>query len=398
VEIVERKGTGHPDSICDALAEAASLALCRLYRERFGMILHHNVDKVLLWGGEAQPAWGGGRVIQPIEIFIAGRATRRFQGVDIPVEESIAAACRAWLRGHLANLDAERHVKLHILLRPSLAELANLFPKSRAAGSILANDTSCGVGYAPLSPLERAVHGVERYLTEPSMKAAHPELGEDIKVMGVACRGETRLTVAIAFVGAYVANADDYFAKKADIRDLLAAAVAGGALGQRASVELNTADVAPDSLYVTVTGLSAEAGDDGEAGRGNRSNGLITPYRPMTMESIAGKNPVNHVGKLYNLAAGLIADDLVREIDEVEAAECYLVSQIGRPIDEPQIVEVRLGLASGGSLAALRPRVRDIVAANLGRLDRFAGELLDGRLGFDRWPLRRPAAGMAGGA
>jgi len=79
VEIVERKGTGHPVSICDAIAETASLALCRLYRERFGQILHHNVDKVLLWGGEAQSAFRGGRIIKPIEIFIAGRATRRFK-------------------------------------------------------------------------------------------------------------------------------------------------------------------------------------------------------------------------------------------------------------------------------------------------------------------------------
>ena len=119
VEIVERKGLGHPDSICDALAETTSLALCRLYRERFGIIFHPNVDKVLLWGGEAQPAFGSGRVIQPIEIFIAGRATRRFGGIDLPVEECIVDACRRWLRHHLRNLDADRDVKLHVLLRPS---------------------------------------------------------------------------------------------------------------------------------------------------------------------------------------------------------------------------------------------------------------------------------------
>ncbi|HSJ96111.1 MAG TPA: methionine adenosyltransferase, partial [Myxococcota bacterium] len=62
VEVVERKGLGHPDSICDALAEAFSLALSRFYREHFGRILHHNVDKVLLVGGRAEPAFGGGAV------------------------------------------------------------------------------------------------------------------------------------------------------------------------------------------------------------------------------------------------------------------------------------------------------------------------------------------------
>ncbi len=391
VEIVERKGLGHPDSICDALAETASLALCRLYRERFGVILHHNVDKVLLWGGEAQPAFGGGRLIQPIEIFIAGRAARRFGGIDLPVEESIAGACRGWLRDHLANLDAERDVKLHILLRPSSPQLVTLFPGQRQRGSILANDTSCGAGYAPLSPLERAVLAVERHLNGPAMKAPHPELGDDIKVMAVRTDGATRLTVAAAFVAAHVADAADYLAKKAGIRDT-AASVASAILGQAVSVEVNTADVPPDSLYLTVTGLSAESGDDGEAGRGNRANGLITPYRPMTMESLAGKNPVNHVGKLYNLAAALIADELVRRIDGIEAAEVYLASQIGRPIDEPQIVDVRLRPAAGALVSDLRPRITGIVVANLGRLDGFADDLLDGRLGFDRWPLRQPGS------
>jgi S-adenosylmethionine synthetase len=167
VEIVERKGTGHPDSICDALAETASLALCRLYRERFGVILHHNIDKALLLGGAAQPGFGGGRVTKPIEIFLAGRATRRFKGVVLPVEDIVEQACRAWLRDHLKALDADRHVKLHILLRPTSEALEKLFPSAPGAAAILANDTSCGVGYAPLSPLERAVYAVERHLNAP---------------------------------------------------------------------------------------------------------------------------------------------------------------------------------------------------------------------------------------
>jgi S-adenosylmethionine synthetase len=290
VEIVERKGTGHPDSICDALAETASLALCRLYRERFGVILHHNVDKALLLGGRAEPDFGGGRVIRPIEIFLAGRATRHFEGVALPVEDSVEEACRAWLRDHLTALDADRHIKLHIRLRPASEELVSLFPSRLGTDPILANDTSCGVGFAPLTPLERAVYAVERGLNGRTMKAAHPEIGEDIKVMGVRTDRDARFTVALAFVGAHLGNARDYLLKKSSICEA-ARTVAGVAFGAEASLELNTADLPPDCLYLTVTGTSAEAGDDGQAGRGNRANGLITPYRPMTMESLAGKNP-----------------------------------------------------------------------------------------------------------
>jgi S-adenosylmethionine synthetase len=390
VEIVERKGMGHPDSICDALAETASLALCRLYRERFGVILHHNVDKALLVGGQAQPDFGGGRVTRPIEIFLAGRATRHFKGVALPVEECIEEACRTWLREHLAALDVDRHVKLHILLRPTSETLGTLFPSEPGSrGAILANDTSCGVGYAPLTPLEGAVYAVERQLNGRAMKALHREIGEDIKVMGVRSDRGARFTVALAFVGAHLANARDYLLQKSTLCEA-ARAIAGAAFEGEATVEINTADLPPDRLYLTVTGTSAEAGDDGQAGRGNRVNGLITPHRPMTMESLAGKNPINHVGKLYNLAAALIADELVRDIDAIEAAECYLVSRIGCPIGEPQIIDLRLRLASGASAGDVCPLVREIVIAQLDRLDRLADDLLDGRLGFDRWPLRTP--------
>jgi S-adenosylmethionine synthetase len=386
-EIVERKGTGHPDAICDALAEAASQALCRLYRENVGMILHHNVDKVLLRGGEARPAFGGGNVVEPIEIFLAGRATRRFRGIELPVEPLVEQACRSWLHNHLRYLDADAHVRLHILLRPTSHALIELFQERQGAGTALANDTSYGVGYAPLSPLESTVYAVERHLNGRSPKGVHPEIGEDVKVMGVRRDEASRLTVALAFVDGQINNAGDYLAKKARLRDELTQ-FASERLGAEVSVDINTADAPPDALYLTVTGTSAEAGDDGEAGRGNRTNGLITPYRPMTMECVAGKNPVSHVGKLYNLAAGLIADDITRAIDEVAAAECYLVSQIGHPIDRPQLLELRIKPARGASVARLRPRIEEIAAAQLRRLGHLADDLLEGRIGFDRWPLR----------
>src|SRR5579883_2619317 len=100
-EIVERKGRGHPDSICDALAEELSLGLSRFYRERFGVILHHNVDKVLLWGGQARSAFGGGEVVRPMEIYLSGRATFEHGGVKVPVEALAVEGSRAWLARNL---------------------------------------------------------------------------------------------------------------------------------------------------------------------------------------------------------------------------------------------------------------------------------------------------------
>ncbi|MGE5128933.1 MAG: methionine adenosyltransferase [Sphingomonadaceae bacterium] len=375
LEIVERKGLGHPDTVCDALAENLSQALSRFYLERCGAILHHNVDKALLCGGAARPAFGGGEVVAPIDIYLAGRATAEFESVTVPVEELAIEESRRWLRANLRHLDPERHVRIHPRIRPTSPDLAALFLRRRAAGAPLANDTSIGVGYAPLDDLETAVLAVERRLNSFEVKAAHPEIGEDIKVMGTRSERELSLTVACALVGRHVASLEDYRAKKARVRELAAAAA-----GARAAVEVNTADGdTADSVYLTATGLSAESGDDGQVGRGNRVNGLIAPYRPMSLEAAAGKNPVTHVGKLYNLLANRVAHALVAEVASVREVYCYLVSRIGHPITEPQVMDLKLRLDDPESLPALAPRVADIARTELDGVTTLWRELIEGR-------------------
>jgi S-adenosylmethionine synthetase len=363
VEIVERKGVGHPDTICDALAESLSVALSRFYLERFGTILHHNVDKALLWGGAARPRFGGGEVLQPIELYLAGRATAAVGDVRVPVEELVVETTRDWLKRHLRHLDPARDVRIHALVRPTSTDLAGLYERRR--GTPLANDTSFGVGYAPLDRLERVVLAVEHALNAPETKAKHPELGEDVKVMGVRTGEQIALTVACALVSRHVADLDDYRQKKAAIAPLaIAAARAAG--GGEVEVAINAADGDTESsVYLTVTGVSAEAGDDGQVGRGNRLNGLITPFRPMSLEAVAGKNPVTHVGKLYNIAANRIARATVAEVPGVIEAYCVLLGRIGTPIDEPQVADVKLRLEDPAALEAVQPRAHALVEDHL---------------------------------
>jgi S-adenosylmethionine synthetase len=379
VEIVERKGTGHPDSICDALAEELSIALSKFYLERCGLILHHNVDKGLLWGGAARAGFGGGEVLQPIELFLAGRATREFRGIQAPLEEIAVESTRRWLKHNLRALDAERHVRIHCLLRPSSAALADLFLRQRESGVVLANDTSCGVGYAPLDVLENMVLRVERHLNSAAARSACPAIGEDIKVMGVRTGETFQLTIACAFIAAEVRDMAAYQARKAQVRAL---ALDAARTISRAPVDItiNAADGdTEDSVYLTVTGTSAEAGDDGEVGRGNRVNGLITPCRPMSMEAAAGKNPVSHVGKLYHLVAGRIAHQLVAEIAEVTEAQCMLVSAIGHPVDQPQIAEVKVRLMEARALGAVELRVAAVVRDNLAGINSLWREVVAGK-------------------
>jgi S-adenosylmethionine synthetase len=380
LEVVERKGRGHPDTICDGLAEQLSISLSRFYVERCGAVLHHNVDKVLLRAGSAQPAFGGGDVIAPMEVYLAGRATHEFRGTKVPVEELAVEGSRSWFLRNFHALDPDRGVAFHCLTRPGSADLVELFLRSHREGRWLANDTSIGAGFAPMSDLERVVLAVESRLNAPELKAACPEVGEDIKVMGIRRGRRIRLTVSCAFVGRALANAADYLEKRERARRI-ALEAAMGATGMEVSVEINTADdPARENLFLTVTGTSAESGDDGEAGRGNRSNGLITPFRPMTLEAPAGKNPVSHVGKLYQIASRRIAEAVVAEIPFVAAAECHLVSQIGRPLRDPQVAGVGVRVRKGARPADAAPQVERIVGEHLGRFESLWREILEGRV------------------
>jgi S-adenosylmethionine synthetase len=240
----------------------------------------------------------------------------------------------------------------------------------------LANDTSLGVGFAPLTPLEMAVLAAERALNSAELKRSHPALGEDVKVMGTRREGRSELTVACAMVDRYLADVPGYLTACESAQRAVADAVRES-LGTSARVVVNAADE-PESgrLYLTVTGTSAECGDDGEAGRGNRANGLITPYRPMTLESVAGKNPISHVGKLYNVAAGQIARALVAELADAASAEVYLVSRIGHPVTEPELVDIALCTREGASWAELAPRAEELARDAISRIDRLWEQLL----------------------
>lgn len=342
VEIVERKGIGHPDTICDLLAENLSVNLCGIYLEKFGAIMHHNVDKALLVGGKANAVFGGGQVIEPIEIYLVGRAILEKDGVTIDPQELVERTVKDWISKHIRNLDPEKHVKIYARIKPGSKDLVELFERFQKSGEVpLANDTSFGVGFAPFDDLETAVFQTERFLNSEGMKREHPEIGEDIKVMGVRIRDRIRLTVALAFVSKYVKDKEDYFQKKEAIRQKVQKFIQEK-LGKEVEIHINTADSKHGEVYITVTGTSAEQGDDGQVGRGNRVNGLITPYRPMSLEAAAGKNPISHIGKIYNAVANEIARRVVQEVPEVKEAYCYMVSQIGKPINEPQVCDVKV--------------------------------------------------------
>ncbi|MGZ3422991.1 MAG: methionine adenosyltransferase [Polyangiales bacterium] len=379
VEIVERKGLAHPDTICDAVAERASAALSRHYLEHFGTVLHHNVDKALLVGGASRPRFAGGEIVAPVEIHLAGRAVRTFEGKTIPVDDIVIAEAYEYLRSELAALDLGLQVKVLAFVREGSADLDALDATRIRTGVVRANDTSCGVGHAPLSPVERAVLQVDERLRLVSTDAETAFVGQDLKVLAVRDGDRVDLTIACAIVDRFVPDLDAYLEAKRVIANL--ARAAAGDLPGSLDVTVNAADdVERGEVYLTVTGTSAEAGDDGEVGRGNRANGLITPLRPQSLEATAGKNPHSHVGKLYNVLAREIAEAIVGAMPEIAEAHVVLVSRIGAPIDEPQLAAVRIAPKAGGDVGRYTEEVSRIAQAHFAKLPELTMRIVRGEV------------------
>ncbi len=371
LEVVERKGIGHPDTLTDGIVEAVSRELSRYYLQNFGRVLHHNVDKALLVGGRARPELGGGRVEEPMVFYLVGRATLEVNGQEVPLRDLYEETAKRYLQV-VRHLDPEADVEYRMWVRPGSPDLVDLFLRSE--GVPLANDTSFGVGFYPLTPTEQAVLRLEQYLNSAEFKKRYPHVGEDIKVMAIREGDLLRVTVAAAMVSRYFSTADAYFEARAQLQEE-ATRFLQEHTPFRIALRVNTADTR-DSFYITVTGTSAEGGDDGQVGRGNRVNGLITPLRPMSLEAAPGKNPISHVGKLYNVAAQRLARRIATEVDEIEEAYVLLVSAVGEPVNRPQAVHVWVQPQRPGT-ALPEGQIRNLVHEELDRIPQLYHLILD---------------------
>lgn len=379
IELVERKGIAHPDTMCDSIMETTCIALCKEYTERFGRILHHNIDKGMLVAGKTLPQPGGGKVIEPMKVIFGDRATYTHDGMVIPVGEIAEAAAKKWLRKNLRFVDPEVNIIYQNEIKPGSPELTDTFSRP----IIGANDTSVGVGHAPLTETEHLVLVAEQYLNSDTFKCAYPETGKDIKIMAFRKNRDLTLTAAIAFVDHYIRDEKMYFEKKQIIQENLTEFIrCKQHTIENISVTLNTLDDpkrGEGGMYLTVLGTSAESGDGGQVGRGNRVNGLITFSRPQSLEAAAGKNPVNHVGKIYNVLSHEMARRIHKEVNGIREVTIYLCSQIGKPLDEPLTASAKLILEQDVHLDDVQEAVTSIIHVELAYIAVFIEQLILGK-------------------
>lgn len=251
------------------------------------------------------------------------------EDLDIIYNLSIASS-----PGKTETKEAERGARKYWFEPRSLADLPEL-------KKLVANDTSLGCAYAPLSRLEKFVLKIEGVLNSNSYKKENPWCGTDIKVMGNRIERDVSITLCVPQIAKFVRNNDEYKNNTKKIRELVKKVVKEFFPGSGVSVSLNTRDhFDTNELYLTAIGSSIESGDEGLVGRGNRINGLISNNRPMSIEGACGKNPVYHVGKLYNLCALNIAQKINQMTDSY--TEVFLVSQSGQDLLRPWKVVVKL--------------------------------------------------------
>lgn len=385
IEVVERKGIGHPDSVADALAEEVSKALCKMYIKEVGHVLHHNTDETQIAAGQAAPKFGGGHVLDPSYILLVGRTTTHIEEgkkvKSLPCKPVALAAARKYLDKTFPNLDVDSEVVLDARIGMGSDDLTGVY---KASGH-LANDTSFGVSYAPFSITDKLTLKTEEYING-KMKNKIPASGQDVKVMCSRVGKEVTMTVACAMVDKYVEDASAY---KSHIKEIYNAVYDNGLkiIGNEdvsLKLEINTGDDYKRGVYyLTCTGMSQEMGDDGSVGRGNRCNGLITPYRPMSMEATSGKNPITHIGKIYNIMSKLMADDIAKSIKADAEIRIRLLSQIGKPVSQPlnaSIDIVAVGADTNPKLGKWTGEAEAIAADWLDNIDKVTELIVNGKV------------------
>lgn len=347
-EIIERKGVGHPDTICDALASKLSQKYSEYtIKNCDGKILHHQFDKVMLIGGKTDVTWGGGRFVNPIQVNVVGRITKSYLGKKLPTKKLVNKSIEEFFLQMFPQVDIKKNLIINDFLtdfagpgtiKESTGSIRNMFNPVeknviRGYEKVVANDTSCCVAYAPFSSLEVSVLEAEKYLNNDETKKEYPWLGTDIKIMAVRYGDDLDVTMCIPQIAKYVKDAVVYKKNLSIISEKVMDILLKHLPKDKISLSVNTKDdYQKNNFYLTVSGASL-SGDIGVVGRGNRPNGLITFNRPMSLEGASGKNPLYYSGFIYSVLSRRIADRIYAILKK--PCEVKIVSQNGGYLVKP---------------------------------------------------------------
>ena len=345
LEIVERKGLGHPDTLADALAEKISTVYSRHCLDRFGAVLHHNVDKLYIGGGFFRSDFGHCEMVEPVKVVINGRMSDRMGAEEIDLAGLQECVVNEYLSRILPHLNTQIGVKVisnstQYTKRPfwfsprdfsDLPELDNL--KS--------SDTSVYVAHWPFTLCEELAFALEQYFWTGEGDNQHPrysDVGQDVKCMVLRKGNKIDVTVCLPLISGLTPSEDAYRDRIQEIEhELNMYAVAQ--VGDR-PVDITVSVNSLGRFYLLGTGSCVEFGEEGLVGRGNTNNGVISVGRLHSMESPYGKNPKYHTGRVL----GYLTTVLAKKIWEELGVRCTVLamSKNSQTLIPPGILSVSL--------------------------------------------------------
>ncbi len=397
-EVVERKGIGHPDNLCDAVAEKISVAYSTYCLDKYGVILRHMVDKVAVLGGSSKVSFGQGEMTSPIRILLNGRFTHIFLDEEIDYMKIVNNVVKDHFKNIFPLLDTDKWLKIidntHFSQGPGVVynkdgttknERSQFFSVSdekyikHHSNGFRSNDTSTTVSYFPLSDLENMVIISEGLLDNAKFKKSHQYVGTDIKVMGKRVSKNIELTLCIPFIAEFTPDQGFYIQKLNELKELLINMLKREFPTYSIDIILNTRDNFDNQdIYLTAIGSAVESGDEGAVGRGNRSNGIIPFTRNMSSEAPCGKNPVYHTGKIFTVIGDIIAEEIFKTLG-IEST-VYLTSQMGRDMNDPWQAAIALDGYQKDIDEELRMSISNIVEENLIKHSEITNKIVSGQI------------------
>ena len=392
-EVVETKGKGHPDNICDTLAEKISGVYSKYCLDRYGVILRHMIDKLSILGGGSKVSFGHGEMICPIKILINGRFTDRYKDEIIDYMAIVRSTIIDYFNELFPLLDTNKYLEIidntHHNEGPGVVyddkgetknerkkffEVVDYLDSKRHNNYNRCNDTSTTVSYFPMSKLERLVLLIEQTLNSDDYKKMYPWIGTDIKVMGIRKDKTIEITSCVPLIAKYVLNVNDYVKKLEFVEKLIREMAVKEFSNHDINIYLNTRDnIETNDLYLTVIGSAVESGDEGAVGRGNRSRGVIPFSRNFSMEAPCGKNPVYHTGKLFTVIGDIISEKIYNELNLENVVFC--TSKMGDAIINPWNVSVEV---NGNLTKEIRLRINEIVNETINDHKNISVDIING--------------------
>lgn len=336
-EVVERKGLGHPDTLVDGIVEAAEISYAEYSLNEFGVIPHHNFDKAMLLGGLCLQKYGGGNFTDPVKMIFMGRGSRSFGDEMIPLEDIQFSAARSYFNRILPHLDLKNpEVYQESSMTSSHSTRPNWFSPRNiddlpeyGEGGPRANDTATMISYWPLTDAEKITLDLEGYFYKDDEDGLpYPRFeyfGQDIKVMTVRDGENITATLAVPQITTVTPDAETYFDREWKLREELQKYANSLTQSEKVKVIVNTQTLGENPRpYLVTAGSCTDFGEEGAVGRGNKTHGIISSFRPNTMEAPHGKNSTYFVGKVLGYQADIIA----KAVYEQTGSACQVILQV----------------------------------------------------------------------